>query len=335
MTDPLISILMPVKNAAPFIKECLDSVLDQTYTHWELIAVNDHSTDESAQILTSYSEVDKRIRVVENVGQGIIPALQTAYKESSGELITRMDADDVMALNKLSEMARQLEHHGKGFIATGCVRYFSEGELGEGFKNYAKWLNELTQKGENFSEIYKECVIPSPCWMVYREDFERCGAFDTSIYPEDYDLAFRFYKQGLKVIPTHQVFHHWRDYEKRTSRTDDNYADNSFIALKCHYFLELDYDVNRQLVIWGAGWRGKKVAKYLLKANIPFLWICNNKRKIGKFIYGIEMKSFECLENLSDNQFILTMSNSEDQASVTETLNAYGLKKMKDYFFWV
>lgn len=335
MSSALVSIVMPVKNAAPFLVECLESILAQTHTNWELLAVNDHSTDDTPTLLYEFSKRDERIHWLTNKGNGIIPALQTAYKASSGEFITRMDADDIMTPNKLSVMTAQLHKAGVGYLATGGVHYFSEGRLGKGFERYASWLNKLTIKAENFKEMYKECVIPSPCWMVYRSDFESCGAFNAEVYPEDYDLAFRFYKHGLQVIPSDEVLHHWRDYASRTSRTDENYADNSFIPLKCHYFLELDYKTDRTLILWGAGQRGKKVAQCLIENKVNFRWICNNQRKIGKFIYGVEMESFKQLKRLENKQFILTMANHSEQKSIKRLFSSYKLIMGEDYFFWV
>ncbi len=66
---PLISILMPVYNAAPFLEACLDSIVEQSSKDWELIAVNDQSTDTSLEILNKYASKDKRIRVLDNKGK--------------------------------------------------------------------------------------------------------------------------------------------------------------------------------------------------------------------------------------------------------------------------
>ena len=68
-----------------------------------------------------------------------------------------MDSDDIMLSNKISSMADDLLNYGTGHIALGMVKYFSEKELGNGYKNYETWLNSLTSKGLNFNEIYKEC----------------------------------------------------------------------------------------------------------------------------------------------------------------------------------
>ena len=150
-----------------------------------------------------------------------------------------MDADDIMSVDKLKVMQAQLEDYSYGHVALGQVKYFSENELGEGYKKYAYWLNGLTATGENWKDLFTECVIPSPCWMVYRVDLKRAGAFDSELWPEDYDLCFRFYMAGLKCIPSDKTLHHWRDYSDRTSRNDPHYADNRFFELKLLYFLKM------------------------------------------------------------------------------------------------
>lgn len=275
----LISILIPFKNTSNYLHECLDSILIQNYPNWELLIVDDGSTDNSYEIVSEYLKKDKRIKLLKNDGCGIIEALRLAFKHSSGELITRMDSDDIMTPNKLEVMANLLTKHGKGHVAIGLVNYFSKEGISEGFYKYEKWLNELTISGTNYSELYKECVVPSPCWMTYKEDLIKCGGFEPNRYPEDYDLAFRFYKYGLKCIPCTDVLHHWRDYPIRTSRTHEHYAQNHFIDLKLHYFLELNYVMSRPLVIWGAGQKGKTVSKVLVNKGVPFHWICDNPKR--------------------------------------------------------
>lgn len=334
MSSPLISILIPFKNTANFLNQCLDSIVKQTYQNWELIIVDDGSTDESYEIVADYTRIDKRIHLYSNTGKGIISALQTAYRHASGVLITRMDSDDIMATQKLEVMSDALIASGPGHIALGLVKYFSENGIGEGYRNYEIWLNTLSQKGSNFSELYKECVIPSPCWMVYRTDFERCGGFNSPIYPEDYDLAFRFYEQGLQCLPSLSVLHYWRDYPHRASRTDDNYAENSFLDLKLTYFLRLSRKKTATLVVWGAGAKGKRLAQLLDSKQIEFEWICDNPNKIGKYIYGHVLKPFGDLATLNNPQSIITVANKNAQQEIKSYLTDNKMQPMDDYFFF-
>lgn len=282
---PTVSILIPAKNEALFIEECLLSIQNQSHQNWEVILVDDHSTDATVSIVKRIVGQDSRFRYVSNEGQGIIAALQTAYALSEGNFITRMDADDRMRPNKIEALLSGLLEYGKGHVAVGGVHYFAESILKSGFKNYQKWLNEHTKKGTNFSDIFKECAIPSPCWMLCREDLDRINTFNETTYPEDYDLAFRMYSKGYKLIPTDEILHEWRDYELRTSRVSENYKEYTFTALKWHYFNLLHRNLNKKIVIMGTGYRGKRIAEHLLELDVDFKWVSNNKEKIGKHIY--------------------------------------------------
>jgi glycosyltransferase involved in cell wall biosynthesis len=334
MNNPLVSILIPFKNTAKFLHECIQSITNQTYSNWELIIVDDNSTDKSFSIVENYAITDGRIKLLKNEGNGIIDALRLALNESKGEFITRMDSDDIMFPSKLEVLSTNLIKYGKNHLAVGNVKYFSENGIGDGYAKYELWLNRLTQTGSNFSEIYKECVIPSPCWMAFKDDLLACDGFNPNRYPEDYDLAFRFYKNNLKCIPCEKILHYWRDYEIRTSRTHEHYAENHFIALKLNYFLELNYIKEKSLTIWGAGNKGKVLAKALIKKGIPFHWICDNPNKIGRDIYGQELKPFQFLEGIQNPQSIITVANVNSQSQIKTYLKKQNLKPMKDYFFF-
>lgn len=334
MSQHLVSILVPFKNTEAFIAECINSILDQTYYNWEAIFIDDNSDDNSYTIVENYSKTDTRIKVYKNKQSGIIEALKTAYKHSSGSYITRMDSDDLMTPIRLETMVKSLEKYGKKHLAVGQVKYFRADGLSDGFARYESWLNSLTIQGRNYSEIYKECVIPSPCWMLHRSDFEACNGFNSEIYPEDYELAFRFYKANFTCIPCDKVLLHWRDYSTRTSRTHEHYAENSFLDLKAKYFIELNYDASRPLAIWGAGHKGKTLAKILIKKNIPFYWICDNPKKIGKHIYDQELFNFNYLAELKNPQSIVTVANTKAQKEITRYFETQNMQTMIDYFFF-
>jgi glycosyltransferase involved in cell wall biosynthesis len=334
MVKNIVSILIPFKNTEAFISECVMSIVNQTYKDWEAIFVDDHSDDTSYAIIEEFVNKDNRIKLLKNKGNGIIEALKTAFKNSKGNFITRMDSDDIMATNRLEVMINSLLEHGKQHLAVGQVKYFRTDGLSDGYTRYERWINTLTETGNNYSEIYKECVIPSPCWMLHRADFIACEGFEPNRYPEDYDLTFRFYRAQYKCIPCNEILLLWRDYSTRTSRTHEHYAINYFLDIKVHYFLELDYDKNRPLTIWGAGNKGKTVAKLLIEKHIPFYWICDNQKKIGKDIYGQKLLNFTYLEQLKNPQSIVTVANEEEQLEIKSYFKTQSMKSMIDYFFF-
>jgi glycosyltransferase involved in cell wall biosynthesis len=104
---PLVTIIMAVKDTAPYLAACIDSIINQTYQNWELIAVNDHSTDASPKILQEYAKKDARIRYYNSDRPKLIPTLQVAYSHTKGQLINRMDSDDKMPEYKIEVLVKE------------------------------------------------------------------------------------------------------------------------------------------------------------------------------------------------------------------------------------
>jgi glycosyltransferase involved in cell wall biosynthesis len=300
-----ISIIMPVFNAGPYLEECLDSILNQDYPNWELIAIDDYSTDNSKEILEMYAQKDARIQWMPNKKKGIIPALRIAFSQTIHPLITRMDADDIMPINKLKILSQKLLESGEKHVSTGKVSYFSAKTLGKGYLKYEQWINSMVDHENHFDHIFQECVIPSACWLAFKKDLLQIEAFRESEYPEDYDLVFRLYKGGFKICSSKEILHLWRDHPERASRNDSNYADQNFFHLKVKYFIDLKYNPDKTLFLWGAGTKGKHVARLFIDRKIPFCWVSNNEKKIGKDIYGKIIDSPELMIS-KDKKLVVT-----------------------------
>lgn len=330
-TSGKISIITPFYNPGKFFTECIQSIIDQSYQNWELLLVNDHSTDQSKIVATNFATKDPRIRVFQNKDKGLIPALRMAYENASGDFITRMDADDIMTHLKLEVLLRELVRHGSGFVAVGGVKYISEETLGNGYLKYEHWLNGLTNQSINFEEIYKECSIPSPNFLISRDDFDSIGGFLSDTYPEDYDLAFRMYSSGLKVCGITQVTHLWRDHPFRSSRTQEHYRQNTFIPLKVHYFLTTDYLPQKKLVVWGAGTKGKQVAQELILREVSFEWVTENQKKVGHNIYGQIIQSSSDYD-WSNCQVIVVVSSPEEVQTIEGYLSTQESLTWKSFF---
>lgn len=320
---PEVSILMPYKNEARFLKACIESIKDQSFQQWELLAVNDHSTDEGPAIVDKWSRNDPRIHALKNEGIGIIDALDTAYHKSKGKYVTRMDADDIMKPDKLQMLKTTLDYHGIGWVSVGQVEYFSDSEMGAGYLAYAKWLNHLIASESNFEEIYLECPIPSPCWMMHRDDLDSCDAFNPDVFPEDYDLVFRMKEAGLKVTGINEILHQWRDHPDRSSRNSEHYADNRFTELKLHYFIKHELKNDEIPVVWGAGKKGKSIARKLLERKIEFKWITNNNQKIGVNIYNKIIQGSQILDHLNPSKIIIAFSTFHDPNSYHDLVDLY------------
>ena len=293
----MISILIPFKNTAPFFRECIDSILAQSHSAFEIIAVDDHSDDDSLEIIKSYS--DKRIQVFKNEGIGILPALQTAQKHATGKFITRMDADDVMPKDKLFVLLSALKQKGQGYVATGMVQYFGKEKVSEGYKKYENWINKVCAKNSFYEEIYRECVVASPNWMMHKEDFDLISGFKEIQYPEDYDMVFKWKKAGLQIHGIKRITHLWREHKNRTSRTNIHYQQASFFKLKTSYFLR--ENKNKNIVLLGAKKKGRIIAKILTSQNIKFRWFEQDEKLIDTKVMGVQIESYKTFISKNKN----------------------------------
>ncbi|WP_245593009.1 glycosyltransferase family 2 protein [Crocinitomix catalasitica] len=332
----LVSIILAAKDTAPFLRDCLDSILNQTYKNWELLAINDHSTDGTKEIIEEYAGLDSRIIALNSDTPKLIPTLQYGYKFAKGDLINRMDSDDKMPHDKLETLVEAWMPYGKGTVIAGGTEHFvDEGEVGDGFLRYEKWLNHVAKHSLHKDEIYKECVIPSHSWIIHKDDLDLIDAFNPLVYPEDYDLCFRMYKHNLNIVGIDKVLHFWRDRDNRISRTWEEYKDNRYFDMKMRYFYEIDRDPTRPLVLWGGGRNGKDMAKIILENEMEFIWVCDSERKIGKDIYGIRMQHFDVVKEIENPQIMIVVSSPDGKKEIQNEIDALGKIPRKDYWFFI
>lgn len=331
--NPLVSIIMPVKNAEAFLDECLQSILNQSYSSWELIAVDDHSSDLSYEKLNALSSRDFRLKVVKNDGKGIISALNTASSLSTGTFITRMDADDVMEINKLELMVEALKKEGRKHVVTAKVKYFADEAVGPGYQQYEGWLNGLIDTKTHWKEIFKECVIASPNWMMYRDDYVTIQGFQNVDYPEDYEFVFRLWENNFKVVGLPQVLLGWREHSLRTSRNDHRFSDLWFSKMKIKYFMKSKYD-GRPLLIWGAGNRAKDLVREFEKREIKLDWLTANPNKQEKQIGKHRLIPIHNFKEWNKYQHIISFANTNEQHLAKKFLIQNGLMELEDYFFF-
>lgn len=314
-----VSIIMPVKNAEKYLKESIQSIQNQTSDNWELLAINDHSTDSSNQILQEFSAHDSRIRLLQNIGMGIIPALQQALRLATGKFVSRMDADDIMPANRLEKMSALLEASGPKTVVTGLVQYFSDQPVSAGYQKYQEWINQVNRTGTQWQNIYRECVIASPNWIARRSEIQEIKAFENLRYPEDYHLTLKWYQAGFKVETVPEVMLLWREHNMRTSRTSEHYAQKAFFELKIKHFIDMDLQTNH-LVVWGKNPKGKLTTDILSHHGIPFLWH--------------DLKSYRKIESLENPQIIVAVyPDPKERNQLEKYLMNLGLMPGKNWWY--
>ena len=270
---PRISILLPFKNASSFLDETLMSIRCQSDEDWELLAVDDASADDSVSIVSRHGQEDQRIRLFKNPGTGILPALQKSLDEAKGMYVTRMDADDLMPVDRLKMMKQALDQNLPKTIITGQVRYFSDQPVSPGYLTYESWLNEVNTHGKQWQNIYRECVVASPNWMMSADDLRSTGGFSNLQYPEDYHLVFKWYEHDFHIHTLPAVTLFWREHPGRLSRNSPDYHQQAFFSLKIREFIRLDLGEG-PLVIWGNRNQKTRLTNRLLKLlGIPYLYL--------------------------------------------------------------
>jgi len=165
---------MPVYNASQYLRESIQSLIDQTYERWELIAIDDGSTDNSKEILNSYS--DSRIKIFARENGGQCAATNTGLKHISGDFVQFFDADDLMDKDKISVQVEALKMHGNNCVAICKWAFFTETIADAKFKEEPiyftaaplDWLHKLWSY---------ETMMPNHGYLIPREIIEKAGRY--------------------------------------------------------------------------------------------------------------------------------------------------------------
>ena len=121
------SILVPVYNKQDFLKDCVRSVLDQSFSDWEMVLVDDGSTDTSPVLCDSWATEDSRIRVIHQKNGGLISARRTGIREAKGEFTIFLDADDWLSSDALFQINQMIFHENADAVFYGDIDYFPDG----------------------------------------------------------------------------------------------------------------------------------------------------------------------------------------------------------------
>ncbi len=324
---------MPVKNAGKYLHECLSSIRRQTLSFWELIVVDDGSTDNTREILEQHASGDARIFVFQNPDSGITPALSLALDHCRGEFITRMDGDDIMPENRLELMTEAISRLPQKTVVTGRVKYFGTEPVSEGYISYQNWLNERTKLDDHWQWIYRECVIASPNWMCRTSDLREIGGFAPLSYPEDYHLVLRWFACGFSIHSLSETTLLWREHPERTSRNSELYDQNHFFRLKISHFLKHTLQ-KHELVLWGTGTKGRLTAAILNNHHQAFTWMDLSPEKYREGIQGTSVSHFSHIEQMKAIKLLIAVYPPEkERIKLEKYLGSLGLKMGRDFWY--
>jgi len=191
--EPLVSIIMPCYNAERFLKKAIESMLNQTFTDFEFIIIDDCSTDRSAAIIHEYIKDDPRIRYIKNdKNRGVASSLNIGINNSNGKFIARMDADDISAPERLK---KQIEHMKNNPDCVACgsdIIIINEHGSIIGSRKYL-YSNKTIKKN-----IHRASCFAHPTVIIRAETLRNNGLLYSISLPwvEDFDLWFKLSEHG-------------------------------------------------------------------------------------------------------------------------------------------
>lgn len=199
--QPLVSICMPAYNAGKFIAEAIQSVINQTYKNWELIIVNDGSTDETVSIIKTFNDDRIKIFYQENTGQ--CAAANKAFEMSNGSLIKFFDADDILSPSMLASQVARLNHSPLNVASAQWGRFYDNDINTFKLNPEAVWrdmpsIEWLVESWKNARSMM-QCAL----WLIPREIINKAGLWDERLsLINDFDFFTRVLVNSETVLFT-------------------------------------------------------------------------------------------------------------------------------------
>ena len=279
---PDVSVLLPCYNASETLEESLTSLQKQTYPDFEVICVDDGSTDGTTEILRDWCQNDPRFINIPIAHSGVIKAANVGLEFCQGEVIVRMDADDRCHPDRIKIQRDYLLKNPEVAVVGSLVKGFPKDQIGEGFQLYYAWLNSLVSHEDITREIFVESPIANPCAAFRRSWIRDLGGYRDHGWPEDYDLWLRFYLAGAHFAKIPEVLLEWREHPGRLTHLDSRYSVENFLRAKAHYIARGPAQGRDAVIVWGAGMTGRRLSKHLVREGLPLVCFVEvDQKKIG------------------------------------------------------
>lgn len=288
-------MLLPVHNGGATLARAIASIRAQRFSAWELLAVDDGSTDATAEILQETARADPRVRVLRRPREGLVAALNAGLAEARGEWIARMDADDVSHPERLVEQVALLRAQPEIGVASCLVEFGGDRAVNGGYALHVDWLNSLVTPEQIALNRFIEAPLAHPSALFRRALVERHGGYRAGDFPEDYELWLRWMAAGVRVAKVPRVLLTWHDRPERLSRTDARYGPEAFFRLKAEWIAREakrladrgGEGARRPIFVWGAGRPTRKRAAHLGAHGVSVAgYLDVDRKKTGRGIGG-------------------------------------------------
>ena len=216
----LVSVIIPTYNCSKYVTEAINSVLEQTYNNYEIIVIDDGSTDDTEGILSLYMD---KIRYVKKGNGGPASARNLGIKESKGEYVAFLDADDLWDSSKLEkQIALFDENLDLGLVHTALSQFIAS------LENMAPSFTNSVENNNDFKDLFWHNFIGTSTVLVRKECFEKLGTFNEGseyFSVEDYDMWLRI-AQEYKIGYVADVLTFYRQHPDGISKNIDRSYNN-------------------------------------------------------------------------------------------------------------
>lgn len=307
ISKPKISVVLPVYNGKKYLVEAIDSILGQTYSDFELIIIDDGSTDGSQQILKDFETKDSRIRLITRENRGLVASLNEAIDLADGEWIARMDADDISLPHRFEKQLGWL-HRTASDISGSWVR-----ELG----NFDKRIFKFRKTDQAIKiELLFSSPFVHPAVMMRTIIAKRLLYDNDCEHAEDYDLWVRAAEAGCRMTNVPEVLLLYRVHSEQVSTRHSNKQLQQGQAIRRRY--------------WEYVFKLMKLNQDLIEENLKIFEV--ETIEINLDIFDVTMESFlercsgESRDVIFDNVVRTYMFNSSNCPDIVSRWKKFNLK---------
>ncbi len=222
MNKPKVSIVIPVYNGADYMREAIDSALQQTYENCEVLVVNDGSTDNTEEIALSYGE---KIRYFSKENGGVSTALNVGIQNMTGEYFCYLPHDDMFYPDKVKiQMEAILESKDEMSIVWSGWNYYHQSTGKRQIVSLPIWHSQEKLRRGVYPLFFS--IVNTVTVMVSKKYFDSVGEFDPNLYTsQDYDMWFRIFRRHDTIYIDQQLVD-YREHEKQGTQADPQFIDN-------------------------------------------------------------------------------------------------------------
>jgi glycosyltransferase involved in cell wall biosynthesis len=244
---------MPARNARAFLPRAVASLARQTFRDFEIVAVDDGSTDDTGPWLERAAAREPRLRVLRTPSIGLPAALNWGLAHARAPIVARMDADDLSHSRRFEIQLGHLRRHREVSVIGSRARLFPEGAFGVGMRRWIEWHNDLLTHRTMAREVLIDSPLLHGTAMIRREWLDRMGGWTAEPWAEDLDLWIRMLESGAHFAKRPEVLYAWRQHANNATRRDPRYARERFLQLKIDALARRLLEPDRPATVLGVG----------------------------------------------------------------------------------